>query len=49
MNYRNAVLLLLLLGSVLLVPSLLVLVKRGKAGKIYNEHEAVHVMVNKVG
>jgi hypothetical protein len=48
MNYRNA--LLLLLGSGL--PSLVVegtKVKRVKAGKIYKEHEAVHVVVNKVG
>jgi hypothetical protein len=48
MNYRNA--LLLLLGSVL--PSLLVegiKVKRVKAGKSYVDHEAVHVVVNKVG
>lgn len=48
MTYRKAVL--LLLASVL--PSLLVegsKVKRVKAGKIYKEHEAVHVVVNKVG
>jgi hypothetical protein len=48
MNYRNAIF--LLLGSVL--PSLLVegvKVHRVKAGKIYKEHDAIHVVVNKVG
>jgi hypothetical protein len=48
---RSAVLLLLLLCSspVNSKTSSWTKVRRAKAGKVYDEHEAVHVVVNKVG
>lgn len=45
----KAVLLALGLSNCLLVTTDAVKVKRVKAGKVYQDHDAVHIVVNKVG